>query len=434
MHSLQKQFHDFIEKHDLFTKNDRTLVAVSGGLDSMVLAELFLKGDYPFAVAHCNFGLRGEASDLDEQLVGDWCKEKGLSFHVQRFDLGPGSTQLNARNARYDWFDELCQSNGYSKLVTAHHLDDSLETSLINLTRGTGPKGIYGIKHKNGTLVRPLLFATKDQLNDYATKHDLSWREDASNATSDYNRNFVRLEVIPKLQKLNPSLASTFSNTSERLQFAADVVADQVQTVKKNYLKSGGDLIELSTDWISKGSDLLLLSEILSEYGFSYVASKEVFLAQNRSGKLFLSSAYELTIDRTSIFIKPISSVPAYSKSITGYGQIKFEDAAISIRQAEKSEINFRASPSIAYFDEGKLSFPLVIRVWREGDRFQPLGMQGSKKVSDYLIDSKVPVAMKGDVLVLISGEEIIWLIGHQISEKVKLEDKTSNVIKAELL
>lgn len=433
MHSLQKQFHDFISNKDLLTEEDCTLVAVSGGLDSMVLADLFLKANLSFAVAHCNFDLRGDESDGDEVLVKRWCEGNGVSLHRKRFELGKGSIQLNARNARYEWFDALCDENKYQKLATAHHLNDSLETTLINLSRGTGIKGIAGIKPRSETTIRPLLFARKSQLEAYAKETSLEWREDSSNSKSDYDRNIIRLHVIPKLEELNPSLTSTFSATSERLALAAQVVSEKVKAIKKQFLSKSGKHLELDVSWTEGNSDLLILSEILSEFGFNYTTCKEVYGALGKPGKVFSSTGFELSIDRKSIFITPVSDASSEGLIIDGYGDFKQERGVLSVKSIEKNAVNFEGPSSTSYLDEDKITFPLTLRSWRQGDKFQPLGMKGSKKVSDYLIDMKVPLAIKNDVLVLLSGDEIVWLVDYQISDKFKISSETESVLRLSL-
>lgn len=434
MHSLQKQFHDFLEKEELLNADDQMLLAVSGGLDSMVLADVFFKSNFKFSVAHCNFGLRDAESDGDELLVKNWCKENKVTFHRKKIELGAGSIQLNARNTRYEWFNELCEAHGYSKLATAHHLNDSIETLLLNLTRGTGLKGVVGIKPKSDKTIRPLLFATKDELKTYALASSLEWREDSSNNKADYDRNAIRLGVIPKLEELNPSLISTFSDTSERLRLTVEILEREVEAIKGNYLRADKSRFELDVSWISNKSDLLILSEILSEFGFNYATVKEIHSALGRAGRMFLSSSFQLSVDRTSIFIQSISAKPKTELIIDGEGEYSLGERRLVLSGIEKSAVNFSRQSSVVYFDADKINFPLEIRAWQQGDRFRPLGMKGSKNVSDFLIDKKVPLALKDEVLVLISGDEIAWLMGHQISEKFKITDETNRILRVELV
>lgn len=430
MHSLQKQFHDFIQAENLLPDKGTALLAVSGGVDSMVMAKLFLVSNFKFSIAHCNFNLRGKDSDEDEIFVEKWAKENKIEFHSKKFDLEKGSTQLAARNARYEWFNELCDECNYSTVVTAHHLNDSFETLLINLTRGTGPKGIVGIQPKTGRLVRPLLFASKEQIIQYATEELLNWREDASNETNVYDRNLIRNEIVPKLKQLNPSLIDTYRNTFNRLLMANDLIQEKVDSVRSSYLTINGDTYELTLSWLKEPSDLLILTEILSEYGFNYVTSMQVFEAIGKSGKTFSSERYQITMDRRSLFIKQEGIDEQKDFVIEKVGDFNSGHLKGVVELVKREELEFGGDSNTAYFDADKLKFPLTIRNWHEGDKFRPLGLDGSKKVSDYLIDKKVPLALKDNVMVLISNGDIVWLIGHQISEDLKISDLTKSCFR----
>ncbi|MEQ6166685.1 MULTISPECIES: tRNA lysidine(34) synthetase TilS [unclassified Ekhidna] len=429
MHSLQKQFHDFIHSNHLVLNDEKILLAVSGGLDSMVMADLFLKGGYAIEIAHCNFGLRGDESDEDEAFVLEWADQNGVNCYVKSFDLGGGSIQLEARNVRYQWFSELLLEHKLDKVSTAHHLNDSFETVLINLTRGTGIKGISGISIKNGQVIRPLLFTNKKALHTYAMDMDLDWREDSSNETTDYDRNLLRHKVIPELEKLNPSLLGTFLNTSERLNFANQVVAQRVRDVKSQHLNQEGDALVLNLHWISNASDELILSEILSDYGVNYVTAKEIFGARGKSGKSFQEGEWLITMDREAIYIDQNKSPVPKELIINEAGQYYLNKSEFSIEIISKEEVVF-GSENVAFFDADQLEFPLKVRLWQEGDRFRPLGMKGEKKVSDFLIDEKVPVSRKKSIMILESNEKIVWIIGYRISDSFKISDQTEKVVK----
>ena len=429
VHSLQKQFHDFIHSKHLLTNDEKILLAVSGGLDSMVMADLFLKGGFDFEIAHCNFGLRGEESDGDEAFVLTWAEKNSINCYVRSFDLGEGSIQLEARNARYQWFSELLLEHRLDKLATAHHLNDSLETVLINLVRGTGIKGVKGIPSKSGQVIRPLLFASRKDLHTYAIDIDLDWREDSSNEGTDYDRNLIRHEVVPKLENLNPSLLNTFLNTSERLNFANEVVLQKVNDVKNQFLREEGEGWILSLHWISSASDELILSEILSDYGVNYATAKEVFGARGKSGKSFCENEWLITMDRESIYIHRDEAVLSDELIIHETGRYHHGENEFFIEEKTKSEVSFSAE-DVAYFDAEEIQFPLKIRLWKEGDKFRPLGMNGEKKISDFLIDEKVPVPRKKTILILESKEMIAWVVGYRISDQFKISDKTKRVMK----
>lgn len=429
MHSLQKQFHDFIHTNHLVVKDEKILLAVSGGLDSMVMADLFLKGGYPIALAHCNFGLRGDESDGDEAFVLKWADKNNINCYVKSFDLGDGSIQLEARNARYHWFSELLVEHGLDKVSTAHHLNDSLETVLINLTRGTGIKGVSGISVKTDRLIRPLLFATKEALHTYAMDEGLDWREDSSNEGVDYDRNHIRHEVIPELEKLNPSLIKTFFNTSERLRLASEIVSQKVHAVKSQYLSEDQGGWKLQLHWISSATDELILAEILAEFGMNYVTAKEVFAARGKSGKSFQEGEWLITMDRESLYIDRNGTTTSGELIIEEPGLYYLDGNEYEVKEVSKKDIEYRDERTV-FLDAEKLVFPLKVRPLKEGDRFNPLGMSGEKKLSDFLIDEKVPLPKKKTVLVLESNNQIGWVIGYRLSDRFKISDMTKKVVK----
>ena len=433
MQSLQKQFHDFIHAHHLVKKSEKVLLAVSGGLDSMVMANLFLEEKIPFAVAHCNFGLRGDESEGDEAFVLDWADKNNVNCHVKAFEIEGGSIQLEARNSRYQWFGELAAEHGYDKVATAHHLNDSLETILINLSRGTGIKGIAGIPIKGANTIRPLLFAEKQRLHDYAMDHELEWREDSSNAKSDYDRNLLRHDVVPELLKLNPSLFRSFGLTVERLTYASEIVSRKVDEIKGKYLKEEQSGYRLDLSWIRESSDELILSELLSSFGVNYPTAKEIFEARGKSGKSFPINHWLITMDRNTIFIDKDEVSPNSDLVVNSPGEYNLDIGKLVVEQASKSDISFWEL-HVGYFDAEKLNFPFEVRRWREGDRFQPLGMTGMKKVSDYLIDEKVPLASKKNMMVIESVNGIAWLVGRRISEAFKISEETGDIIKITLV
>ncbi|MEM6813384.1 MAG: tRNA lysidine(34) synthetase TilS [Bacteroidota bacterium] len=435
MFELQKQFHNFILRNRLLKKEEKVLLAVSGGLDSMVMLELFRETNFGIAVAHCNFGLRGQASDEDEDFVSEWMRRKGIACFVKKIELPEKSIQTEARKKRYEWFGELCQEEGYQKIATAHHLNDCLETTLLNLTRGTGVKGLAGIPVENEQIIRPLLFATKKELLFFAQEKGLLWREDASNAKTDYHRNKVRLKVIPTLQEINPSLEGTFKNTHERLNLLADFLHQQTQKTLELYFNQIEK--ELNLSWITAHTDLLILYEILSNYGFNYVTTKDIFEARSHSGKVFETLEWKVLMDRDSLFLRKSTTHEYKEVWIDGEGTYKIgfgrslEVQLQKLRRGKNSLKNLMVKDkNIALLDRSKLTFPLRVRRWKLGDQFQPLGMQGSKKVSDLLIDLKVPVAKKEQVLVLVSGNEIAWIIGYRISDRFKIQERSEEMVK----
>lgn len=404
------------------------LLAVSGGLDSMVMMHLFFEAGIKVSVAHCNFALRGEESDADEKFVISRMKEHHIHCHVKKVKMGGGSVQVQAREIRYRWFEKLCEQHGYNKIAVAHHLDDTLETTLLNLARGTGIKGMGGIPEKNGKIIRPLLFASKNDLIQYANDIRLDWREDSSNRNTDYDRNKIRLEVIPKLKELNPSLLDTYFNTRERLRATAQLTDQKVREIKEKYLDL--EKLELDLKWMDEPAALLILSEILFEYGFNYLLCKEIFRCIGKPGKNFPGKNFSIYTDRTSLFIKKNADARSLSLLIWEEGSYSIGNVNLDMNMIPTKGLRFDQSNKVAFLSTERLSFPFKVRIWDKGDKFQPLGMKGTKKVSDFLVDKKVPYAKKEEVMVLEKDGEIAWLIGHRISEAFKVLETTQKALR----
>jgi len=429
VHALQKQFQDYIDKS--ISSDEVILLAVSGGVDSMVLATLFLESEINFVVAHCNFQLRGSESDEDEKHVDSWCKKHGIGFFCEKFEID-GSVQLEARNLRYTWFNELLKNEGFDKIATAHHLNDSIETFLLNLTRGTGLQGLVGIREENQNIIRPLIHISKESIKEFADYKEIEWREDLSNAKKDYKRNRIRLDVIPILEDLNSNLVNTFRFTQERLELTSQLIERKVLEVKSQLIVIN-DSYELNLSWIIDKSDLIVLSELLKGFGFNYHTCKEIWAARKSSGKAFQSIQWVLTVDRDKIFISPnVKKAEEFNFSIASYGNFQFDRYQMTLKRKSEIDTNLFSNPFVGQFDADKLKFPLTTRNWRQGDTFKPLGLHGHKKVSDFLINSKVPLFEKRNVKVLCSNGEIIWLIGHRISEDFKINKRTSAVAEVQ--
>ena len=433
MYELQKQFHKFLTHYRLIEDGDKVLLAVSGGLDSMVMANLFLNSDIEMAVAHCNFGLRGAESEADEQFVKEWASKNGIECYTKHLAIKSSSIQLEARRKRYEWFIKLAADAGCQKISTAHHLNDSLETSLLNFTRGTGVRGLAGVPMKNGNIIRPLLHFSKEQLAFYAGKNRLAWREDGSNQKSDYDRNKLRLKVIPLLKELNKSLEDTFRPTAERLEYASELLQERANEIYSNHFNEMEQ--SLALDWITKPSHLLLLNEILAPYGFNYKTVREVFDAVGNSGKTFETGNWSLFMDRNKLYLKTIDTEMIQPVIVTGQGKYSVGEKDLlvdllhpghSVQELISKDLN------TATFDASKVTWPLTVRRWQHGDALQPIGMLGKKKVSDLLIDLKVPLAKKAEVLIVESAGEIAWVVGYRISDNFKMSKETSEVVSLE--
>tara|TARA_X000001036_G_C20678130_1_gene804923 strand:- start:1411 stop:2769 length:1359 start_codon:yes stop_codon:yes gene_type:complete len=433
-----------IESHHLFNSQDRLLLGVSAGVDSIVLAHLLKELPFDFFIAHMNFGLRGHESDLDADFVKQWGLRHGIITHVLKVNAeihakkNQLSIQMAARSLRYIWFSELATLHKCSAILTAHHADDNLETVLFNLIKGTGIRGLRGMKIQQGLLVRPLLIFDKQEIINYAQEQRISWREDASNFSNKYVRNNIRKKVLPVLKEINPSVFRTFRDTQARL-IASEMLLDQkVLDLKAQYFKSG--LIDcLEVSWVKDHPlDHLLLFELLESYELGYAQFKQIFrsVVQNQSA-MFYWNEYQLNVDRGKVWIGTSDRIidPSAYKEITNALEVVefYNHQLIFNNILSTTESINNKSLNIACLDMEKLTFPLTLRKWKKGDYFYPLGMTHKKKVSDFLIDQKIPKIMKDGLLILASKKEICWLVGLRIDDRFKLKNSTENILRIEV-
>jgi len=430
-----EQFLNHINRHKLCSKSDTVLLAVSGGVDSMVMLHLFLEAGFRVSVAHCNFQLRGIESDGDENFVYHACQELKVPVVVERFDTetyaweNSLSTQMAARELRYAWFDFLLEENQYQFLATGHHFDDTIETVLLNWTRGSSLEGLAGIPVKNNRIIRPLLFATRAQVEKYATEKGIPWREDQSNLTDDYQRNFIRHQIVPKLKELNPSLEATLHDGLEKIQGDLEVIHFQTDEWKKQFLSIEGEKVTLS----KRGFDAFqqsahLLWRCIRDYGFNFEQTREVIQGlHGQSGKQFLTPSHKLVIDREHIIITP--HVDFWNPITIASGQALASLGSWEMDIEKQNDVSRTNDALEAKLDAAKITFPLVWRKWKAGDVFYPLGMEHRKKVSDFLIDKKVSLSDKDVVTVLESNGEIVWVVGYRIDNRFKITPNTTSTI-----
>ena len=432
-------FLDFIGAHNLCVKSDKVLVAVSGGIDSVVLVSLFIEAGFDLSIAHCNFQLRGDESDEDEEFVKQLAASHSIPFHTRRFDtknhalMNAVSTQMAARDLRYEWFRHLLKDEGYDYIATAHHLNDSIETAIFNFTKGTGISGLRGILPISGILIRPLLFASKSQIVEYALATNLKWREDSSNKETKYSRNLIRHKIIPVLKEINPSLDSTFTQTQRRLISTEKLLMDQAERFRSERLsRNGNDIYIEKVDIYSQYE--VVLEEVFKPFGFNFQQILEIKRVLDQgSGKVFLSNSHQLNIDRDYLIISPLAED-------TGVKYMLEEDTCVdnglvTIRYygSEEQDILLKRRHE-ATLDYDKLKFPLKLRKWSQGDSFRPLGMKGKKKLSDFMIDEKIPLNLKNRVCVVESAGEIIWVVGYRVDERFKVgpdTKRTFNMVMA---
>lgn len=434
-----KELSEYIRKQKLFHTDQRVLLTVSGGVDSMVMVELFHQSELNFGIAHCNFQLRGVESDQDEAFVKEFAVRNGISFHGRRFDTSEYakkhqiSIQMAARELRKAWFFQLRQQMHYDYIATAHHLNDSLETTIFNLTKGSGIAGLRGILPKDGVIIRPMMFASRGMIARYAKTHKVPWREDSSNQSTKYRRNLIRHKVIPELRKINPGLEKTFVRTASRLRATEYIFNKEVQALRETIFQSDGQGYKISKNALkSMKHGTVLLAELLQEYGFVYAQAADIITSlSGSSGKSFYTATHKLIIDREYMLLQKKDNEkqqPIQIFSDTGILSLPHRRLVLEHIQGEIPK--FSSDPNIAQLDDALLKYPLELRVWKEGERFQPLGMNHKKKLSDFMIDEKIPLNLKGQQLVLISEGEVVWVVGQRIDDRYKITSNTTNILK----
>ncbi|MGI2257055.1 tRNA lysidine(34) synthetase TilS [Candidatus Cardinium hertigii] len=427
----------FLAHKKLIVDRDQTtLLAVSGGVDSVVLCHLFKKACLPFAIAHCNFNLRGREADVATEFVKSLAAFYEVPFYTTRFDTksfahnNKVSIQMAARSLRYQFFDRLLQQYRWDKIATAHHWDDVMETILLNFIKGTGIKGFYGIQPMHHQIIRPLLFARKKEIIHYAKEQKLDWEEDSSNQCNYYQRNFIRNKVIPLLHQVNPKLASTMQATAIQLKDIGNLFDNHMDQIKKKVSTFKEEIHYLAMDSIiDQPWATTVTFELLRPYGFTFKQIKQLLTTTRTSGKMIHSIEYTLYIDRENWLVskKKIERLP--EKVIADTTQsIPYRNHLLHFHCYRNANYILKKTTMIAALDYDKLQFPLIIRPWHPGDFFYPLGMKGRKKISDLLIDLKIPIAIKERVCVMISNDQIVWVIGHRIDERFKVNETTQMV------
>ena len=436
--SLLQNFQQYIDRNHLFTKKDKLLLAVSGGVDSVVLCELCKQAGYDFAIAHCNFRLRGSDSDRDEQFVKQLAEKYAVPFHVTAFDTSATakaakkSIEETARNLRYEWFEEIRSKSDCAFIATAHHANDNIETVLMNFFRGTGIKGLHGILPKQNKIVRPLLFAKKDDLASFAAANKLAFVTDYTNTQNDFTRNYFRNELIPAVQKVFPAAEDNLLNNITRLGEAEQLYNDAINLYKKKLLEVKGNEVHIPVLKLQQTKPLqTVLFEIIKDYGFTSSQTAEVAaLLQSESGKYVQSSTHRIIRNRKWLIISPNKTEEAANIIIEESDKtIAFELGLLQIeKHAELSTISHQLST--AQLDTAEIKFPLLLRKWKQGDYFYPLGMQKKKKLSRFFIDQKLSLTDKEKVWVLESNKKILWVIGLRIDDRFKISAKTKEVLQ----
>lgn len=439
--SLLKPFLQFIANRHLFSRKDRLLLAVSGGMDSVCLLHLCKMAGFDFAVAHVNFLLRGEESNKDEKLVSDLALKYEVDFFLHREDaekyaaVHHVSVQVAAREIRYQFFNKLIIEKNVTKyILTAHHADDNAETLMMNFLKGTGIEGLKGIPALNGLIRRPLLSFTRDQIADYVAKNNLYFREDASNLTDKYTRNFIRLAVFPVLEKVFPSVKSNLSHNVNRFEEISYLYFAEVNRFFKKHLSEERGEWKISVEALKRsGAASTLLFEWLKNAGFSAAQCVEAErLIYSESGKMITAGAYRLLHNRKHLVLSNLTPVNQEWVVINdGEVRVEFTGGIINIQNLDKGDLP--SDEMTALLDGANIQFPLLLRRWRAGDYMYPLGMNKKKKIARMLIDKRCSMNEKENVWVIESNKKIIWLIGHRIDNRFKITANTKKFIRIRL-
>ena len=464
---LLQAFRDFIAKERLFSAGDRLLLAVSGGLDSAVLCELInllrlrqASGDpgHTIDIAHCNFQLRGAESERDEAFVGQLGKRYGVRVYTERFDTEiyaaskKVSIQVAARELRYRWFEEIVDSwaQPAALIITAHHLDDNIETLLMNFFKGTGIAGLRAMLPRQGRIVRPLLFATRAMLQQYAVDQGLEWVEDSSNLSDKYTRNFFRHQVIPLVQQAYPAVLHNLADNINRFREIEWIYRQSIEQQKKKLLEYKGNEVHIPVLKLQRSAPLTtLVYEIMAPFGFSAQQTPEVIgLLDSPSGKYVHSATHRIlrhrkwliislrdTMESVTIVVEPGDTEVVYEQGRLRLKELSSSDVPDEILSPSPTVAASRgrtpASP-IAWLDAADIEFPLLLRKWRPGDYFYPLGMRKKKKLARFFIDNKLSLTEKEKIWVVEMNKKIIWIVGLRIDDRYRITTATRQVLKIE--
>ena len=446
MELLQK-FLAYVKRENLFLKKDHLLLAVSGGADSSVLCNLISAAGYSFSIAHCNFKLRGEESDRDEQFVKELSEQFGVKLFLKSFDtfseatINKTSIEETARNLRYDWFQQLIQEsktteNKISYLLTAHHADDNVETVAMNFFRGTGIKGLRGIQPKQQNIVRPLLFANRKDIEEYAVTNQVQYITDSSNESNDYTRNLFRNEILPLIEKVYPEAFKNIARNIERFADVEYLYEESILKIKEKLIERKGDEIHIPVLKLLQTKPLpTVIYEIIKTAGFTASQVNEVEkLLQSESGKYIKSASHIILLNRKWLIISPIKSSQETKNIIVeeNAGNILFEEGSLQISPSAVPE-KFAGDAMTVYIDGVNFKYPLLLRKWKTGDYFYPLGMTKKKKLSRFFIDLKLSLLQKEKCWVLESDKKIVWIIGYRIDERFKITSSSKQIVKLNL-
>jgi tRNA(Ile)-lysidine synthase len=439
---LIDRFIDFSKSKNLFLPDDQVVVALSGGADSLALVDLFTRMNQPIVLAHCNFKLRGQESELDEEFVRKIAVVYDVSLFVKAFDTrgysqeNGISVEMAARDLRYSWFENIRIETGSSWIAVAHHSDDSIETMLINLARGTGIRGLAGIQPRQGNIIRPLLFTNRIEIINYLKIRHLEYRNDSSNQDTRFIRNRIRHIILPELEKINPAIRQTIREEQVFFNQAQRIVQGYIKEKSSRLVLAENERVTINIPALKEEEfpDTVLF-ELLRPYGFNGRQISQILSAtESISGKMFHSSTHSLLIDRADIIVAPAIS----SKTDRYYFDPEYPDQDLPFKlqcRLLNDPTHYPSrEPNIACLDYEKLDLPLIFRKWEKGDYFYPLGMNHAKKVSDFFIDQKVNRLDKDDSWILASGEQIVWILGYRIDQRFRVTSETKYILEIKIL
>lgn len=438
---MLEPFIQFVKEKQLFEPNQKVLLAISGGIDSMVLLHLFEKSGFEYGIAHCNFQLRGEESDEDTEFVKRQVLIHGVPAFFQTFEtleyarVNGISIEMAARDLRYGYFEKIRIENNYDLIATAHHQDDLIETFFLNLSRKTGIKGLTGIKEKAGKIIRPLLFAGRGEIEDFARMNYIEFRDDSSNNEVVFQRNFLRHKILPLFSELNSAFKKNMLASIGHLKEAEKIYSSVMDEERQKVVSAENGVVSVDIEKIRQSDfSKTLLLEILGDFNFNPTVIDEVLLSlETDSGKQFFSKTHRIIKDREKLFISPVEEKENKIFYIEKDDMELFAPLDITVEKISDEGFKIIKTPNVACLDLDKLEFPLLIRKWQQGDYFQPLGMTGFKKVSDFFIDEKIPLHQKENTWLLCSNNKIVWIMGFRIDNRFKITPETKQIVKIEI-
>ncbi|MCK4662226.1 MAG: tRNA lysidine(34) synthetase TilS [Bacteroidales bacterium] len=435
---MEHSFLQFIKNNNLFKITDKILLAVSAGIDSVVMADIFFKSKIVCSIAHCNFHLRDNEANEDEIFVKNLAEQYKMPFYKIDFNTKEFAKQHNlslqmaARDLRYEWFEKIRKENDYQHIAIAHNKNDSIETFLINIARGTGIKGLTGIKPKSGKIVRPVLFAYREDIEKYAKENSIEYREDSSNKSLKYHRNKIRHQLIPIFKEINPNFEQSITDTIQNLKETDKIFNSYIEIIISELIEYKDDTWLIKIESLKKLEPLhTYLFEILKPFAFSKQTIRDISNSFDKiSGKTFFSDNFKLIKDRNYLIIKKIEDKAEKTYLIEDKIKEINEPVKLKISLINKSkDFKISSNPDIAYLDYEKLFFPLSLKKWGKGDKFIPLGMKTSKKLSDFFIDNKLSIYEKENTWILLSNGKIVWIIGYRIDDRFKITEKTRKIL-----